>query len=198
MDMMIKTKFWGEVTIDDSKILSFVNGLIGFEDFKRFILIPHEKDQNFHWLQSVDNQYLCFLVTTPMSFMFDYSIEISDDTVARLGITSAEDVAIYCLVTVPEDPLKISANLAGPLIFNVSNLTGEQVVVMDEKYSVKHYIIDELKANAPRVIDNLTSAFTGEALGANAPAVDESIFSPANFAADLEESLKVCNSYMNQ
>lgn len=196
--MMIKTKFWGEADIDESKILTFENGLMGFEIFRKYIIIPHEKDHNFSWLQSVENQFLCFLITTPMSFMFDYSIEISDDTVAALNITTSEDVAVYCLVTVPEDPLKISANLSGPLVLNVSNFTGEQVVVMDAKYSVKHYIIDELKANAPRVIDNLTSAFAGEAVSEKAPEMSESIFSSGDFAAELEESLKVCNSYMNQ
>ncbi|HBC74477.1 MAG TPA: flagellar assembly protein FliW [Candidatus Wallbacteria bacterium] len=196
--MMIKTKFWGEADIDESKMLTMANGLIGFEGFTKFVMIPHEKDANFGWLQSAENQHLCFLITTPTSFMFDYSIDISDETVNCLGITAAEDVAIYCLVTVPEDPLQISANLSGPLIFNVTNCTGEQVVVMDERYSVKHYIIDELKANAPRVIDNLTSAFTGQAVSEAPPAIDESIFSAENFAAELEESLKVCNSYMNQ
>jgi hypothetical protein len=48
------------------------------------------------------------------------------------------------------------------------------------------------------VIDNLTSAFTGQAVSEAPPAIDESIFSAENFAAELEESLKVCNSYMNQ
>lgn len=195
---MIKTKFWGEAEVDESKILTLAKGLIGFEDFTKFVMFPHDKDANFSWLQSTENQFLCFLITTPMSFMFDYSIEITDETVANLGITAAEDVAIYCLVTVPEDPLQISANLSGPLIFNVTNYTGEQIVVMDDRYSVKHYIIDELKANAPRVIDNLTTAFTGETAGATPPAIDESVFSTEAFAAELEESLKVCNSYMNQ
>lgn len=195
--MIIKTKFWGEADIDESKILTFANGLIGFEIFRKYIIIPHENDHNFSWLQSVENRFLCFLITTPMSFMFDYLIEISDDTVASLNITSAEDVVVYCMVTVPEDPLKISANLSGPLVLNVSNFTGEQVVVMDPKYSVKHYVIDELKANAPRVIDNLTSVFAGEAVCEKAAGINESIFSSGDFAAELEESFKVCNSYMN-
>ncbi len=197
--MMIKTKFWGEVEIDESKVITFDSGLMGFEEFKRYIMIPHEKDCNFGWLQSLDNQYLCFLITEPASFMFDYSIEISDETVASLGITGAQDAAIYCLVTVPQDPLKISANLSGPIVLNVSNLKGEQVVIMDERYSVKHYILDELRANAPRVVDNITAAFTGMEVSAEkTPAASESIFSTDEFEAEIKESLKVCNSYINR
>lgn len=159
--MIVKTKYWGEINVLEEDILTIPKGLLGFEEYTKFIMLPNEKDPNFAWLQSIENSFLCFLATTPVSFMFDYSIEISDETVENLQIKSPDDVLIYCLVTIPEDPLQISANLAGPLVFNINTRVGEQIVVMDPKYKVKHFIIDELKSNASRVIDNITSTLMG-------------------------------------
>jgi len=196
--MMIKTKFWGEVEINEEKIITLADGLIGFEEYKKYVMFPHEKDANFQWLQSAETPFLCFLITTPLSFMFDYSIEITDNTVEKLKITAPEDVAIYCLVTVPEDPLKISANLAGPLIINANELSGEQVVIMDPKYSIKHYILDELRTNAPMLIENISNTLMG-GMNVETPAAkqEESIFA-GGALPDLEEAMKVCNSLINQ
>ena len=38
-NMLVKTRFFGEVDIDDEKILTFDNGIIGFEDMKHWTVI---------------------------------------------------------------------------------------------------------------------------------------------------------------
>ncbi|HNY10978.1 MAG TPA: flagellar assembly protein FliW [Candidatus Wallbacteria bacterium] len=159
--MKIETKFFGEVEIDETKIATIVDGILGFEEYHDYVLFPHPKDAMFCWLQSTENPNICFLMAEPVQFMFNYSVDVSDEIVAKLQIERAETVATYALVVVPEDPLKISANLAGPIIINTQSHLGAQVISMDKAHAVKHYIIEELKANASFLISNFVSAVSG-------------------------------------
>ncbi len=42
--MKIKTRIFGEVDIDDGRLIQFPNGIVGFPDLKDFALI-HDADQ---------------------------------------------------------------------------------------------------------------------------------------------------------
>ena len=54
--MMLTTRLFGEIEIDDSLIITFPKGIIGFPDMQRFAII-YDKDQgtgSIQWLQSLD------------------------------------------------------------------------------------------------------------------------------------------------
>ncbi len=159
--MKIGTKFFGEVEIDETRIATLVDGILGFEEYHDYVLIPHPKDAMFCWFQSTEKPEICFLMAEPVQFMFNYSVDVPDEIVEQLQIERAETVATYALVVVPEDPLRISANLAGPIIINTKSRLGAQVISMDKAHSVKHYIVEELKANASFLVSNFVSAVSG-------------------------------------
>ncbi len=155
--MKIQSKFFGEIEIEEGKIITLIDGMLGFEKIKKYVLIPHGQDNMFKWLQSTEDAAVCFLVVEPVSFMFNYSLEISDDIVDRIKIRTPEDVIIYSIVVIPEDPAKISANLCGPIVINAVNRMGAQVISSNPEHLVKHYIIDELKKNTARLVTNFAS-----------------------------------------
>jgi flagellar assembly factor FliW len=146
------TKHFGIVEIPEENVITFKHGLFGFENLRSFFFLENEDNNNFKWLQSGEEKDVCFLVVNPVTFMFDYTLEISDDVVEELGIEKPEDVLIFSLVVVPSDPSKISANLCGPLVINVKTMLGKQVVSTDPNHKVKHYILEELKKNADKLI----------------------------------------------
>lgn len=173
--MKVQTKFFGEIEVNEEKIITLSEGMLGFEKNKKFVLIPHQKDNMFKWFQSIEDPLICFLVIEPVLFMFNYSLEISDDTVSKLKIQTPEEAIIYALVVIPEDPMKISANLAGPIVINTRNRNGVQVVSNNPDHQIKHYIIEELKSNAAKLMTNFAAAISGkvaasvETLTTNAP-----------------------------
>jgi len=167
--MLVNTKFFGEVDVNENKIVTITNGLLGFENLTKYVLIPHDKDNMFKWFQSVEDVSVCFLVVEPVTFMLNYSLEISDEVVERLSIKVAEDVITYALVVIPDDPLKISANLCGPLVINMVNRLGMQVVSMNPHHQVKHFIIEELKANTTKLMQNVSMTFGQPAPPATEP-----------------------------
>ncbi len=142
--MILNTRHFGKIEIDSEQILTFEDGLLGFESIRRYILIQNpDKEIPFHWLQAVDDPDLAFVVTIPFLFKEDYAFDIPDKVIKQLEIKNQEDVVVYSIAVVPEDIKKMTINLQGPLIINGKNKKGKQIVLDDNTYSLKYRIFQE-------------------------------------------------------
>lgn len=143
--MQIETKFFGQIEIGEKDIITFEDGIPGFPDLRKFALL-HD-NQYLSYFQSIDNKGVCFVVIPPAAIVENYNIEISDDTVAKLGVEKPDDVAIYAIVNLNEDMNKITANLKAPLLINVQNNKGVQEILDDNRYDIRHKIMKEADAS---------------------------------------------------
>ena len=141
--MEVLTKTNGVVQVQDDKILTFEEGLFGFEDYKKFALIDSEYEP-FIWLQSIENQNLAFLIIDPFLVCSSYEADIDDSTLAKIGVTKPEDVVIMTIVTVPQDGSAITANFQGPLVINKQNKKCLQVILTDNRWTTKVDIVQTL------------------------------------------------------
>ena len=117
--MLLKTRHFGEIDIDENEVLSFEEGLPGFEGVKRYIILGNSEDEYpFKWLQGIDDPSLAFVVIDPLIIKKDYDFEIKENIIKLLSIEKVEDVRVYCIVVVPDDISKISMNLKAPVIVN--------------------------------------------------------------------------------
>ncbi|KJS85391.1 MAG: flagellar assembly protein FliW [Peptococcaceae bacterium BICA1-8] len=145
--MLINTRDFGEIEVQEEKIIHFPYGIIAFEEMKRFFIIESgQEDLPFCWLQSVDEGDLAFVLLNPFLFKKDYELEIPDGVVKELEIEKEEEVAVFSVIVVPEDINKITANLLAPIIINTKSFKGKQIILNNnKKYTTKHYILEELK-----------------------------------------------------
>ena len=141
--MEVLTKTNGVVQVQDDKILTFEEGLFGFEDYKKFALINSEYEP-FIWLQSIENQNLAFLIIDPFLVCSSYEADIDDSSLAKIGVTKPEDVVIMTIVTVPQDGSAITANFQGPLVINKQNKKCLQVILTDNRWTTKVDIVQTL------------------------------------------------------
>lgn len=141
--MEVLTKTNGIVQVQDDKILTFEEGLFGFEDYKKFALIDSEYEP-FIWLQSIENQNLAFLIIDPFLVCSSYEADIDDSSLAKIGVTRPEDVVIMTIVTVPQDGSAITANFQGPLVINKQNKKCLQVILTDNRWTTKVDIVQTL------------------------------------------------------
>ena len=66
--MELSTKYFGSIEYDPAGVLDFPNGLYGFEEEKRFLLLPfHGSDGNLLCFQSVQTPSLAFVAMNPFS-----------------------------------------------------------------------------------------------------------------------------------
>jgi len=141
--MLINTKCFGEINIEDEKIVTFENGIMGFPDFKKYTLIFNiegEKKAKIAWLQSVEEPALALPVINPFEVKDDYDPTIQDDLLIPLGDVTNENAVVLLVVTVPSDISKVTANLKAPIIINSDTRLGAQVIVENQDYEVRYPI----------------------------------------------------------
>lgn len=149
--MKVNTSRFGEVEVDDSNIIKMVKGPLGFEDYTEFCLINHRPGSSMRWFQSTQQESLAFVVIDPSEFVNDYEIEISDFDTEKLHLENADDALVLSIVTVNKADNNITTNLAAPIIINSKELCGLQIVLQDNRYSVKHMLFEksQLKTEEP-------------------------------------------------
>lgn len=146
--MLIKTRHFGEVNLDEEKVITFDEGLIGFEDCKRYtILYNNEEGGNttISWLQSLDVPELALPVISPLSVMADYNPIVEDEVLLPLGELTEENIIILLTLSVPSDITKMSANLKAPLIINADTKKGCQIIAENPDYVIKYNIYEQAK-----------------------------------------------------
>lgn len=145
--MKINTKLFGEITINEEKLITFEKGIIGFPYMKRFLLIHDEEksDSAISWLQSIEEEDFAMPVIDPLKVMEDYNPVVEDELLKELGELIPEETIVFVTITVPKEIEKMTVNLKAPIIINADNKKAEQLIIEDEKYVVKYPIYDILK-----------------------------------------------------
>lgn len=142
--MEVKTKANGIVNVDEKQLVTFPEGLLGFEKYTKFALIDSEYEP-FIWLQSTEESNLAFLMIDPFLICSDYEADIDDSALRNIGVDSAEDIIIMTLVTIPKDGTAITANFLGPVVINKKNRKCLQVILNDSRWTTKFDIVKALK-----------------------------------------------------
>lgn len=142
--MKLHASSFGEIEIDEGDIITFPEGIPGFEEYKRFIVINNPDEENpFDWLQSVENEDLAFVIINPFFVFPDYDITIPESAIEKLKIKDETDVFVYTIVVVPENLEDMTTNLSGPIIINGKEKLGKQVILEDNRYTTKHHIFEK-------------------------------------------------------
>lgn len=140
--MKVQTSRFGEFEVRDSAVIEVVGGIIGFPGLTRFVLLEYSPP--FSWLHSVENKELAFVVVNAAEFGDNYTIPLpyGDRT---LDLQETDDVAIMNLVSVRSDPSMTTVNLKAPVIVNLRNMKGRQLVLDDPKYSIRFPLFTDEK-----------------------------------------------------
>lgn len=144
--MNIKTRYFGDVEVDENKVITFDDGLIGFNDLKKYLFMESGDAANpVCYLQSIEDVDIIFSIIDVSRFIPDYAPSVSEEELESLGEIKDEDMLIYNTIVIPEKIEDMRVNLKAPIVINLKTLKAKQVISNDERYSVKYYIYNELK-----------------------------------------------------
>jgi len=147
--MIVESTRFGTLEVPSDKVVRMEKPILGFESLSRFCLVEVEELNPFLWMQSTDNPSVAFLVVNPLVFYPDYRVKINSNEIAELKVSEAGSVETYVIVSVPDDPSKMSVNLQGPILINTENNLAKQLVLVDSEYRVKHYVMRVLEHMQP-------------------------------------------------
>jgi flagellar assembly factor FliW len=144
--MEIQSSRFGTIDVDDDRIMTFPNGLLGFPSYTRFALIQTGEENYFFWLQSVDEPNLAFVVTDPAIFFKDYQVPVREETAQELQLADPACVQTFVICNKVGDWL--TGNLLGPIVVNAQNRLGQQVVLTEKKWTTRQPLL-RLAAQVP-------------------------------------------------
>ena len=157
--MTIHTSRFGAIAITSDDVIHFPEGLLGFNELKRFVLLDDPSDEIFAWLQSCDEPGIAFPVLEPELFTTNYSVQLTKHDLEVLNMQSKEGTRSFAIITIPQDPTQMTANLKAPIVINVAKRLARQCVLQDNSLAIREPIFTRLQQ---RVVQNPGSSIKNQ------------------------------------
>lgn len=144
--MHLETRFFGNLEIDESKVIFFQEGIPGFEHLKKFLFMLDEvEDSPFCWLQSIEDIDIVFTLFDVFKYIKDYNPMVEEEFITSIGDFKKGDLLIYTIANITKDIKKISINLKAPIIINMESNKAKQIISTNDDYPIKYYIYEDIK-----------------------------------------------------
>ncbi|EPY2277534.1 flagellar assembly protein FliW [Clostridium sporogenes] len=141
--MNLNTKYHGCIEYEEKDVIYFEKGIPGFEGLKKFIVFPVEDNEVFSVFHSIEKEDMGIIVISPFNIEKDYEIQLEEEQIENLKLQDERDALILNTVTLNLDIDKITANLRAPIIINIKEKIGEQIIINSDKYSIKYPLFKE-------------------------------------------------------
>lgn len=115
----------------------FEKGIPGFEKYKNFNINVIDENSRLYEIVSKEDYNVGFISTSPFEIKNDYEIDLYDELVEELDIKDPKDALVLCLITLGSTLRESTVNLKAPIIINIKNNKGKQLILQDDKYKIK-------------------------------------------------------------
>ncbi len=143
--MKVKTTRFGELEVNPIDVITFNDGLLGFEILKTYFIVDPGDSTLILWLQSIEDEKVAFPIIEPKIFKPDYIAKLLPADLNGLELDSLQSAKLYSILTIPANVTEMTANLKAPIVINSAKKVGKQIVLADSKLTVKHEMYKELK-----------------------------------------------------
>lgn len=141
--MKLNTRLYGTREYDETDIINFKQGLPGFRDLKKFIIFSIDENNVFSMLHSIENPEIGLIVISPFKAMKEYEFNLEEYFIKKLEVQSEEDIIVLTTVCMESKTKKLTTNLKAPIIINIKQKIGEQLILDNVKYSIKYPLLRE-------------------------------------------------------
>lgn len=155
MGMKLETTRFGTLDIDPESIITFTQPILGFQEYRRYILQPGPSE-HLTWLQSTDSPSLAFILMDPRAIAPDYTVDLRQNELSELAVASVADLEVYTLIVVPQDPSKVRTNLRAPILINTKHRLGKQTILDHSNYPIQCFLA-QVKKGEPQEVTNARS-----------------------------------------
>ncbi len=144
--MVIKTSRFGLVELKSEDVLTFNEGLLGFQDLRQFVLLDDPNSDIFLWLQSCELPSVAFPVLEPEIFSHKYAVTFNRNDLESLKLDASDKATYLNIITIPDDPTDMTANIKAPIVINVACKMARQIVLQDNNLAIKEKIFTKLQS----------------------------------------------------
>ena len=109
---------FGSLTIEEADVLTFVDGLIGMEDCRRWVLLGDAENRHLAGCKAWSGRKWRLGVVSPRRFVPDYQVRVAKREIAPLGLENPNDAQV--LVIVSNTGGTLALNLKAPLVIHLA------------------------------------------------------------------------------
>ena len=132
--MIVDGTRFGQIELEDERIITFPTGLIGFASQRRFVLLERVRDGKFAWLQCLDTPSLAFPVVDASLLDVGHPQHILEEAARGAGLPTS-DLAVLIIVAMRSGENHVMANMLAPLLIDIGSRVGAQVVLDPRAYA---------------------------------------------------------------
>ena len=151
--MKVQTTRFGTIEVQEDQVITLAEGMLGFSDCSRFVLMDDEIGEPFKWMQSMEIPSLAFVVIDPALILPTFHFSVKKDQIKALNTKNVEDLQVYVIVTMAPDILDVTVNLQGPIVVNKHNNVGIQIVLNDPNFNIRHPLFTDQPETEQEVIE---------------------------------------------
>jgi flagellar assembly factor FliW len=130
-----------DLEVRPEDIIVFGKGLPGFENAREFVIFSRPEHAPFHCMACSNDPDLQFILINPLHFLAEYDPHIPPHELRELDVRDPKELLLYTVVTFAPELSDSTANLLGPIFINIRTRRGKQIVIDDERYSVRERIL---------------------------------------------------------
>lgn len=137
--MELNTKYFSMIEYDDTDVILFENGLFGFEEYKKYILIRFDNTlSSLICLQSIDAADIAFVMINPYDFIADYNVSLSETDLKELQLRDSNNLTVYTICVLQDNVPKSTTNLRCPIVVNTETRLAKQLILENSDYPFKY------------------------------------------------------------
>lgn len=136
--MKVNTTRFGTIDVDEAQVVTLTEGMLGFSECARYVMVDDEIGDPFLWMQSLEIPSLAFVVIDPAVILPSYHFSVKKEQIKSLDTEDINDLQVHVIVTMASNILDVTVNLQGPLVVNKEKRIGTQIVLNDPNFSTRH------------------------------------------------------------
>ncbi len=130
---MLATKELPDVA--EQQVVVFKYGIPGFEDVKEFYLEDIEEYPPFKMFQAKEYEDIAMIVINAQLLSSYEYMKIPSAELRKLDIKDPNNVEMYVILRANQEEQQFTANTKAPIIINLSNMRGNQVILDSNQLS---------------------------------------------------------------
>ena len=138
--MKIQTRDFGEISVCEEDTINFINGIYGFDDYKKYIVLKDSPEDDIMFLQSLDNMDLSFVLIDPYAIFLDYNPVLNADDLYDLKSNSETELKYLVIAIIKENIKDSVVNLKSPIAINPNSRIAKQVILQNS-YPLRYNIV---------------------------------------------------------
>jgi len=140
--MNIKTRDFGNISAKESDVIKFADGIYGFEQYREYVILNDNPEDDIMYLQSVEKEDLSFVIIDPYSIIPMFEPNVNKEDLKELNAKSENELKFLVIAIIKEKIQDSVVNLKSPIAINPELKTAKQVILENTEYSLRYPVFN--------------------------------------------------------